>query len=200
MVVIVPYRSGPSLQMHVDWLDYWRDCFPEVTLANEILHKEGFAARVAQVILKLSSRKTAIADLPATRQGHVLKQLLEMPQEPLLRRIGLLWLAPVIAPELPNSEMRQRLGIRDRDDIRLALRYRDENPAHVVGSLTDHASLSVQGTLCLLAWFSLFESPLRNRLKLLFPKRSCTLDAPGERIVLVSRFMDDAEAKEGLVQ
>lgn len=200
MAAVVPYKSGPKLPIHADWLVFWKDCLPDDVLAREILSKERFAERIAHVILQRSSGKTDFVELPATRQGQVLKQLLSMPREALLDKLGLLWLAPVVAPELPNAEVRERLGIRSRDDIKLALRYRDQNPAHVVGPLTEQTSLASQGTLCLLAWFTLFESPLRNRLKLLFPKRAGAIDASGERVMLVSRFMGDAEAREGLGQ
>ncbi|MEP3636071.1 MAG: hypothetical protein ABJN14_02270 [Paracoccaceae bacterium] len=200
MIAIAPYKGAVKVMLDRDWLNLWTDQFPTPALAQEMLSNDRLSDRVAQLVLKRFNGHADLADLPADQNGADLKAILSYPRDALLRMLGLLWQAPVLAPVLPNAHVRQTYGLSNRAELDLALSYRLQTPPTVVGALENCPDFADDGVLCLLAWFEQFDSTLNDRLTLLFPKVAQKVESPIERAMLVARFIQDPTSREAVTQ
>ena len=200
MIAVAPYQGAAKLMVDPAWLTLWTDDFPAHSLAQSMLGNERLSDRIAKVMLKRCNGHDGVAVLPTNQSGIALKVLLGFPRDRLLHLIGLLWQAPVLAPVLPNAQIRQTYGLTSVAELDLALAYRLQTPTSVVGDLASLPAFETDGGASLMAWFDQFEAPLKDRLKLLFPKVEKAINAPTERANLVTRFLQDTSAQEALIQ
>jgi hypothetical protein len=198
MIAIAPYKGAATVMVDRDWLALWAGKFPDPALAQDLLNDEHLSDRIAQIILKRFNGHAGLANPPVDQDAADLKSLLGLRRDALLRLLGLLWQAPVLAPVLPDANVRNKYRVTHRAELDLALRYRSQTPADVVGPLDARPSFSEDGLACVLAWFEHFDAPLRDRLVLLFPRREEEVGSGVERAMLVSRALQDKSVLEVL--
>ncbi|WP_296428266.1 hypothetical protein [Yoonia sp.] len=196
MATLAPYRTAAQMKLHPDWTVQWANTFPDKKMPEDMMSNERFSQRVGQLIMQQVRGHSGIGNMPEGEKGPQLKFLLSCRSEVILRLLGALWLAPVLAPQLPNAAVRQKYDLHDRNELSLILQYCEQTTVNVVGALASAASLEVEGLLCLHAWWAQFDRTLIDRLTLLYPEPPTTRGPSLMRSLLVSRALSDETAQE----
>lgn len=191
MIGVVPFRGEEALPIHRDWLALWSDNFPDPRLCTAMLEDEPLAGRISAVILNRMDIRGDIGPRPGGQAGRQLRQYLSLPRDMLLKTLGLLWKAPVIASVLPSSQARERYGLQSRAQLDFVLGYRNHAPVETVGPLDPEVGFEEEGALCNYAWIAQFEPGLQDRLLLTLPFCAQELDARAARAALTARVLKD---------
>jgi|GEM_PF-3110401 len=193
MIGIVPFRGAAMMPVDPDWLALWSDDFPDARLCEAMLADDRLGSRISAIILNRMDVGGDIAPRPGGQAGLQLRRFMAMPRDTLLRVLGLLWKAPVLASVLPSPQARERHGLQSRAQLDIVLAYRDHAPAETVGPLDPAKAFEADGALCLYAWIAQFEPGLQDRLLLSLPFCEGDLDAREARVALTARvLLDDA--------
>lgn len=184
----------PARPVHPDWNHLWIADLTDQALKNEICANPRFQPRLRADLLKYVGNPSAFDVMPyAQKMG--LASVLSYPQDRMLRQLGFLWLAPILASRIFDPQHRDAVGITDRDELYAIMRYQTHRATAAVDASGNVPNYVEQGLLCLLAWFSQFPLPVRCSLMITHPH------VPVEDFEVVaarSGFADDVFADDTL--
>ncbi|MEL7178924.1 MAG: hypothetical protein AAFN63_03755 [Pseudomonadota bacterium] len=138
-------------------------------LKNEICANPRFQKRLGADLLKYVGHSSAFGIMSFAQKGK-LASVLSHPQDRMLRQLGYLWLAPVLASRLFDPLHREAMAINDREELHAVMRYKTHAAAAAVAPSDAAPDYVAQGLLCLLAWFSQFPTPVGCALMFTYPQ------------------------------
>jgi hypothetical protein len=122
--------------------------------------------------------------------------LMDHLDDAFLRKLGLMWFAPMLAVSVLDAGKRSAYGLSARDDVQVVLRYRAHCHAAVVGNVPDSPDYLREGAHCVVAWLAgCADQGTAQRLRLTLPADEAESAAnPVARSALVALVLADQMA------
>lgn len=159
------YTDLPTRPVHPDWTRLWLSDLKDQSLKTEICANLRFQERLRLDLLEYVENADDL-DAVTYSQRVELANVLSYPHDRMVRQLGFLWLAPILAKRVFDPQHRGELRITDREELHAIMRYQTHEAAAAVDQSDVVPDYIEQGLLCVLAWISQF--PLSVRCSLMF--------------------------------
>ena len=189
---LVQLPSGSSLPVHNSWMVLALTEIQNPVLRDGILSSDRFESRIVDFLSSLASNRSVPLAGPAPSE-HSIELLAGRLDDSFQRQVGILWFAPAIAPALLDSKQRSSLGIADREELQLVMRYRSHVPPPVVGDLDENPDYLQEGARCITAWLDSYpDMTAASLVRLGLPATLCqNCGSRAQRAALVEKVLAD---------
>ncbi len=194
MAQTIPYQDIDPRPIHSDYQSVWSGSFsssPE--LIKDIWENPRFARRIETALLQQQFGHcdcTPIGNFDPKKE--LLSKFLAASQDMVLRKAGIAWFGPKLASELLKTSGRKLAGELSKDEVKLAIRYKNHCPADRIKDDFDAAAYQAQGLACFVAWLSPLPRSIVDRLRLTLPLSSAReIDEFAMRVALFSQILEE---------
>ena len=165
MPELQPWAGAQAYPLHVSWMSHWLSDLKAANLRKEIWKSHRFSDRIIEDLLGAQSEL-----LGGPAQAAKIEMVIQAASRPdILRRIGLCWMAPVLAGYLLNARTREICGALSKDEMQYVLDSRNHTSIDLIEPIVAGCHPARQGNICLAAWLSALDVEIADRVKLLLP-------------------------------
>ena len=174
-----------NVPLHADWLALWAPELPEGSFRAALTELRRYESRIECSILR-TEIGSSVAPEQIERDTKRINDQVAALTEPLVRRMGIAWCAPM----LPRS-LRPFDGLpgveTNREVLRLVMQFREPSTQATIAVPRSGADLDHEGELCLHAWLDRLPPLDAARIRLRRPRvERRPPDAPADRAALAS--------------
>ncbi|MEO0932020.1 MAG: hypothetical protein AAFY14_15465 [Pseudomonadota bacterium] len=173
--------------IHRDWIN---TCVPDVTdpdMRDAMLSNPRIADRlVATLLNKVSGTAPSIPEHSELSPCEA--TLFSSVDDGFLRRVGLIWLAPLVAPTLLCACPTELTEQFTRDDLRLVLDFQDHQQMVAPDRPLEAQDFENEGEACVSAWLQTRNTDLADRMRLTVTRRRIRQVA--ERAIFLGQLLN----------
>lgn len=160
-----PWSGAVAYPLHQSWMAQCLSDLDNAALRKEIWKSKRFSNRIVDSLLGDSA---GMPSSPLTA-GQIEAVIQASSQSDMLRRLGLSWMAPVLAGYLLNTRTRNTCGPLSKNEMQYVLDARAHAPVDLIDPIIAGADPADQGLICLATWLATLQVDVADRVRLLLP-------------------------------
>lgn len=161
-----PWIGADLYPIHQSWMDVWATDLTVTKLRKEIWNAERFSGRILASFLADHEATPKAPEKPS----DIVAVILAASRGAFIRKIGLNWMAPVLANYLLHKKTRFICGELTLAEIRMVAEHRKHTTQDMIDPIGAGRDPANEGEICLFAWTSTLPMDIAKRVRLLLPR------------------------------